>query len=101
MTRLPTFELTDGRQVPVLAEHEGAQGRYTAFVLFVEDEVNGQYWVTWTDGINWWEEKHYYVHYAFTYLGALIHAVDNDEFLRTRDEVSLAAGVFLEAAIRQ
>lgn len=94
------FELTDGRLVPVVAEVHGHDDRYVAFVLVVEGEVDGQWWVTWTDGINWWTERFTYPQYALVYLGALVHAADNDEFLVAPEEVVRHANSFLEEVIR-
>lgn len=96
----PTFELEDGRVVPVLARiTDYHDDYYEAFVLFVEGDVEGQYHVRWSENDGWRTERHHYPHWAFAYLAALVHALDNDEVLRHRDDVFLAAGVFVEAAV--
>ena len=72
------FELTDGRLVPVAAEHYGVS--YHAWVLHDVEAAN-PWLVTWTDGINHWLDAWPSVEVAFARLAALVCACDQQTFL--------------------
>lgn len=81
-----TYELDDGRVLPVAAEHHGHD--YAAYVLH---EVDAAFpWVlTWTDGINHWLEEWSLPEVAFARLAALVRACDQQVFLvHVVDEVA-------------
>lgn len=74
----PTYELTDGRQLPVVAEHQGHD--YTAYVLY-DVEAAHEWVLTWTDGINHWLEAWDYPWHAYARLAALVAACEQQVFL--------------------
>jgi hypothetical protein len=73
-----TFEYTDGREVPIVAEYHGHD-----FGAWVLHDVEGFYpWpVTWTDGINFWLEGYDDVVVALARFTALLRACESNTFL--------------------
>lgn len=74
----PRYELTDGRELPVTAEHQGHD--YVAYVLYDVDAAH-EWLVTWTDGINVWLEEYHHPWHAYARLAALVAAVEQQVFL--------------------
>lgn len=72
------YELTDGRHLPVVAEHHGHD--YAAWVLH-DVEAFHEWVLTWTDGINHWLEEYHLPWHAYARLAALIAAVEQGVFL--------------------
>lgn len=72
------YELADGRELPVVAEHHGTD--YVAYVLRDAEAEHG--WIlTWTDGINHWYEEWDRPWHAYARLAALVAAADQQVFL--------------------
>lgn len=78
MTTGNLYELTDGRVLPVTAEHHGHD--YWAWVLHDVD-ARRKWVITWTDGINHWLEEYELPWHAYARLAALIAAVEQQVFL--------------------
>lgn len=74
----PRYELTDGRLLPVTAEHHGHD--YAAYVLH-DVETFHEWLLTWTDGINVWLEEYHHPWHAYARLAALVAAAEQDVFL--------------------
>lgn len=72
------YELTDGRRLPVAAEHHGHD--YVAYVLH-DVEAAHEWLLTWTDGINVWLEEYHLPWHAYARLAALVAAAEQDVFL--------------------
>lgn len=72
------YELTDGRHLPVVAEHHGHD--YVAWVLH-DVEAFHEWVLTWTDGINHWLEGWHTPEVVFARLAALVRACDQGTFL--------------------
>lgn len=72
------FELTDGTLVPVAAEYDGVH--FHAFVLH-NVEAAAPWIVTWTDGINWWDERWDDVVVTFARFAALLRASEQEVWL--------------------
>lgn len=73
-----TFELPDGRRLPVVAEFDGHD--YVAHVVH-DVEAAYEYLITWTDGVNSWLEGYHFPWLALARLAALIAACEQDVWL--------------------
>lgn len=77
------YELDDGQLVPVVIKWQ--RHHYSARVVRVddgpEDEVDGTWALTWTDGINVWYEEYELPWQAIARLAALVAAAEQEVFL--------------------
>lgn len=82
-TETETYELGDGRDVPVVVSWRRRD--YSARVLRVDDgdhdDVAGEWLLTWTDGVNEWLEEYELPWLALARLAALVAAAEQDVFL--------------------